>query len=190
MFFKNEIYWSILVPAIGISALVVGGALFTPCVSQSTSGMETSKIGTAFEKAPRLSPIFAIHTEAGGSSTYTFTVKVSKDAGQSLQAVRVTQLDGIKSISFRNNQSRAYLGDRVAEGQSIPLVSVGGEQESGVLIPFEKPIAPGQSVTITLQVERNPSEGGIYQFGVTAYPVGDNSAGLYLGTERVNYESR
>lgn len=190
MFFKSKIYRSIIIPVMSISALVVGGALLTPCLSQSTSGMEMSKIGTAFEKAPRLTPMSAIHTENSGSSLYTFTVKVSKDAGQSLQAVRVTQLDGIDNISFGNNQSRAYLGDRVAEEQSIPLVSVGGEQESGVLIPFERPVAPGQSVTITLQVDRNPSEAGIYQFGVTAYPVGDNSAGLYLGTERVNYQSR
>ena len=162
MFFKNEIHRSFLASAMGISALVVGGALFTPCLSQSTSEMETNKIGTAFEKAPQLSPISAIHTEAGGASLYTFTVKVSKNASQSLQAVRVTQIDGIESISFGNNQSRAYLGDRVAEEQSLRLVSVGGEQESGVLIPFERPVTPGQSVTITLQAEQNPSEGGIY----------------------------
>ncbi|MGB8700480.1 MAG: DUF2808 domain-containing protein, partial [Thermosynechococcaceae cyanobacterium] len=69
----------------------------------------------------------------------------------------------------------------------IPLAIVGGD-EPGVLIPFETAIAPGHSVTITLQVEKNPVIDGIYQFGVTAFPVGENSTGLYLGTERVHYD--
>jgi hypothetical protein len=188
MVLKSSIGRRLLLPALGISAFAVGGILFAPFSNQPiSSAMGTTQLRSSFEKAPRLSPVSATDTEVSGASTYSFRIRVPEGAGASLQAVRVSQIDGVDVVSFATNQSRAYLGNRVARAQSIPLANVGGGDESGVLIPFETPIAPGQSVTITLQVERNPNTEGIYQFGVTAFPVGDNSNGLYLGTERVNY---
>jgi Protein of unknown function (DUF2808) len=187
MFSRNSMSRKFLLPAMGIGTFVIGGALFVPSLNRPVSAMEMTQVGSSFQKAPRLSPVSATDTESSGSSTYSFRIKVPEGAGASLQAVRVSQIDGVDIISFESNQSRAYLGDRVARSQSIPLANVGGGDESSVLIPFETPVAPGHSVTITLQVQRNPTTDGIYQFGVTAFPVGDNTTGLYLGTERVQY---
>lgn len=50
---------------------------------------------------------------------------------------------------------------------------------------FETPVEPGNTVLIAIKPQRNPSTGGVYLFGVTAYPTGENSSGLYLGSGRI-----
>jgi hypothetical protein len=175
-------------PIKGISAFAAASILIVSALNQPSSAIESTQGSSSFKSTPYLSPLSAINTEIGGSATYSFEIKVPEGAGASLQAVRVSQTSGVNIISFENSQSRAYLGNRVAKAQSIPLAQVGGgKEETGVLIPFETPVPPGNTVTITLQVERNPRVQGIYQFGVTAFPVGDSNNGIYLGTERVNY---
>nr|WP_277883373.1 DUF2808 domain-containing protein [Nostoc flagelliforme] len=46
---------------------------------------------------------------------------------------------------------------------------------------------PGNTVTIALAVRRNPIGSGVYQFGVTAYPDGENSLGQLLGYGHINF---
>lgn len=46
-------------------------------------------------------------------------------------------------------------------------------------------VQPGTTVTITLEVKRNPSTSGTYLFGVTAYPVGEKGIGSFLGHGRL-----
>ena len=61
------------------------------------------------------------------------------------------------------------------------------EQQAGeVTVMFDQPIEPGNTVTVRVKPKRNPSFGGVYQFGVTAYPEGQNSQGLYLGSRRID----
>ncbi len=55
-----------------------------------------------------------------------------------------------------------------------------------IRIAFDPPIAPGQTVTVSLQADRNPLQGGVYLFGVTAFPMGESNSGLFLGYGRVN----
>jgi Protein of unknown function (DUF2808) len=50
-------------------------------------------------------------------------------------------------------------------------------------------VMPGTTFTVAVEAERNPIHGGIYQFGVTAYPVGEGTTGQYLGTGRVTFDS-
>ena len=76
-------------------------------------------------------------------------------------------------------------------GASIPLDSVGGESLAGeTTVVFDAPIEPGNTVTISVKPKRNPSRGGVYLFGVTAYPTGDNSQGMYLGSGRIYIRAR
>jgi hypothetical protein len=66
---------------------------------------------------------------------------------------------------------------------------IGGEKPANanqVTIAFDPPIAPGQTVTVSLQAHRNPQQGGVYLFGVTAFPMGERNSGLFLGCGRVN----
>ena len=54
-----------------------------------------------------------------------------------------------------------------------------------ITVIFDPPVPPGNTVSIGLKPVRNPDYGGVYQFGITAYPPGENSPGLYLGVGRL-----
>jgi len=83
-------------------------------------------------------------------------------------------------MQFAPAQSQA-----IANGAIVPISAIGGATDDSLTIAFEQPIQPGSAVTISLLVDRNPGLGGIYLFGVTAYPVGDSTNGLFLGYGRV-----
>lgn len=88
------------------------------------------------------------------------------------------------------SDSKAFLGDRFAAGSKIRLASVDGEQAanpSEVTIVFDQPVQPGSKVTVALAAQQNPGGGGIYEFGVTAYPAGENGLGQFLGYGRINF---
>jgi hypothetical protein len=51
---------------------------------------------------------------------------------------------------------------------------------------FDQPVMPGNTVTVMIPTSANPSFGGVYEFGVTAYPEGDNPLGQFLGLRRIN----
>jgi hypothetical protein len=69
----------------------------------------------------------------------------------------------------------------------IPLAAVRGDSKPGeVTLMFDTPVEPGKTVTIAVKPKRNPSIGGVYLFGITAYPTGDHSPGLYLGSGRIH----
>ena len=85
---------------------------------------------------------------------------------------------------FDVSESRAFNGDSFAGGTEVPISSIGGEEPSKpgeVVIEFDRPVPPGSTVTVALKAKRNPTWDGVYLFGVTAYPPGENSQGLFLG---------
>ena len=54
---------------------------------------------------------------------------------------------------------------------------MGGEKpknDSEATVTFNPPIQPGQTVTVALDATANPWYGGVYLFGVTAYPEGNS----------------
>lgn len=122
-------------------------------------------------------------------STYEFTLTIPKDAGQPLKAVTITQATNVETVEFDVTRSKVF-NSRRAAGTEIQLASVGGNQPSNVgeaTIVFDQPVLPGNTVTIALAVRRNPIGSGVYQFGVTAYPEGENSLGQFLGYGRINF---
>jgi hypothetical protein len=82
------------------------------------------------------------------------------------------------------------LAKRLAKGTEIPLASIGSNQPKNtgeITIAFEQPVQPGQTVTVAVKSEANPTFGGVYLFGVTAYPAGESSLGQFLGYGRINF---
>jgi len=135
-----------------------------------------------FEHAPRL--VSATTTQRASfvsQGTYDFTLTVPENAGAPLQAVTISQAANPHTIEFAVNHSRA-----IASGTTVPLSSIGGGNSNDVTIVFEHPVQPGSTVTISLPANRAPGIEGIYRFGVTAYPVGDETNGLFLGYGRVD----
>lgn len=162
----------------------------TQLKSQAASTSINQAGQTFFSHPPEL--IRVASSQLGGdiSSTYEFTLTVPQDAGQLLKAVTIAQATNVETVKFDVSNSRAFLGERFASGPEIKLASIGGDQPSKsgeVTIVFDQPVQPGTTVTVTLAAQRNPIQGGVYLFGVTAYPVGEDGRGQFLGYGRINF---
>lgn len=144
---------------------------------------------TFFSEPPQLMRVAASQTGEYTPSTYEFTLTVPKNAGQPLKAVTIAQAKNVETVKFDVGNSKAFVGDRLTASSEIRLASVGGEQPANpgeVTIAFDQPVQPGSTVTVALAVQRNPGWGGVYEFGVTAYPDGENGLGQFLGYGRIN----
>ncbi len=151
------------------------------------SAFEDGNEKTFFERSPRLIRSATSFRSPWIRANYYFTIEVPSDAGKPLKAVTIIQQTNLEQIVFFPSQTRAFFGDSFDSDDSIPLASVNREtsEKNGLKVVFEQPVEPGLTVTISLRV-RNPRYGGIYQFGVTAFPVGAQSQGLYLGIGRIH----
>ncbi|BAU11636.1 hypothetical protein LEP3755_21360 [Leptolyngbya sp. NIES-3755] len=146
-----------------------------------------------FDHSPRLVRTTTNNVTSHALATYEFTIAVPPDAGAALQTVKIAQVENLDRVSFNSTHRRAYLDEGVAKGQSVSLAAIGGEQpndRSETTVTFDPPIQPGQVVTVALDATLNPWHSGIYLFGVTAYPEGDQTSGLFLGFGRVQLLSQ
>ena len=142
----------------------------------------------AFDRPPTLVGVSTLTSTAGANGRYHFTITVPADAGEPLEAVRITPYQHVQTIPLDLKATQAAAGAAFAQGTTLPLANVGGTPEDAneALVVFEQPVTPGNTVTITLEAERNPA-GGVYQYGVTAYPAGENSVGQFLGYGRLSF---
>jgi hypothetical protein len=160
--------------------LTAGLVLSSSLAPASANPLADSKL--VFEHAPQLVKASTTQLAAFVSGgTYEFTLTVPQDAGAPLQAVTISQAANAAKIQFAPDQSHA-----VANGTTVPISAIGGASSDDVTIAFERPIPPGSTVTISLLAQRNAGGAGVYLFGVTAYPVGDATNGLFLGYGRVS----
>lgn len=125
------------------------------------------------------------------SATYYFTVNLPENAGEPLQRVVINQQEGTEDVDFRLEDSRAFVGTRRKKGENLPIQEViTDEKARSVAITFNPPISPGKTVTIALEPVRNPCLGGVYLFGVTAFPPGEKAHGQFLGFGRFHFYDR
>jgi len=118
---------------------------------------------------------------------YYFDLELPKDAGEPLQKIMIKQRTGGDEIKFRSERTKAYLGDHNNKQEKLD-VSATYNEESGIIeVNLDEPISPGSKFTIGLKPKRNPDFGGVYLFGVTAFPSGKRSRGLYLGAGRLHF---
>ncbi|MGL5078845.1 MAG: DUF2808 domain-containing protein [Waterburya sp.] len=119
---------------------------------------------------------------------YYFDLELPSDVGESLQKVVIKQRTGGDEIKFEPDKTKAYLGDHNDKQEQLNTTNTYNETTGEVTIQFNQPIAPGNKLTIGLKPRRNPDLGGVYLFGVTAFPSGKKPVGLYLGAGRLNFE--
>lgn len=148
---------------------------------------------SVFIHSPKLIRSAASASAIHAPGTYEFTVQVPTNAGAPLQALRIVQEPNVETIHFDLTQNRAFEGDSFASGPNLPLAAIGGamppSQANEITVVFDPPIAPGKTVTVSLESPRNPILSNVYLFGITAYPTGYNSPGLFLGYGRINLHS-
>lgn len=171
-----------------IAATAIGGV--NPFPSQAV----TLADGTVyFVQPPRL--LKATTTQSATyawSATHYFTLELPENAGEPLQRVTIAQREGVDVLRYDLEDSRAFVGQPTGKRQAIPLGVVTADRKTRtVSVTFDPPIAPGQTVTIGLRPVRNPNIGGVYLFGVTAFPAGEKAHGQFLGFGRLHfYEAR
>ena len=164
-------------------------AILLPSNFRSANAVDLGEGRRVFEKSPVLIRSAASFSSANSPSTYQFTIKVPEDAREALKAVTISPKDNAKNINFDVSQSKAFSGDSFAGGTDLSLANVGGSQindSNEVTFVFDEPVEPGNTITVSLEAKRNPRAGGVYLFGVTAFPEGENSPGLYLGSGRLH----
>ncbi|MDJ0899964.1 MAG: DUF2808 domain-containing protein [Xenococcus sp. MO_188.B8] len=163
-----------------------------PSTFAAVNAFEVGENKTVFLAAPRLIRTAATSLSPNGPSTYHFTIEVPENADEALEAVTISQKDNPVHINFALDKSSAFIGDSFAGGTDLELADIGGDlsvNPNDVTFVFDEPVQPGETVTIRLKAKKNPSRGSIFLFGVTAFPEGENSDGLYIGSGRLHFYS-
>lgn len=143
----------------------------------------------SFNKSPRL--IDAYTTFSGTNirgAIYYFDVELPQDAGEPLEQIVIRQRQGQQDIKFRLNRTVAYVGTHRKKKAPLNIATVTQDPDSqAITIVFDDYINPGTTFTVGVKPRRNPFYDGIYLFGVTAFPAGKKSNGLYLGVGRFHF---
>jgi hypothetical protein len=180
-----------LIKRVGIQktfvTLVLGLAVGGGSVAQAVQLAD----GTVyFAQPPDLVAATTTFKSAYASSTYYFTLNLPATAGEPLQKVTLTQQEGVEAIGFDLEESYAFEGTRDREGTKLAVESVTQDPKTrAISVNFSPPVAPGKLVTISLRPVHNPTIGGVYLFGVTAFPTGEKPYGQFLGYGRLQFYS-
>lgn len=145
---------------------------------------------TSFSRPPQLlGAATTFNTAYFLSATYYFTLTLPENAGEPLQKVVIAQEEGPDRTRFDLSvrDTKAFEGTRDRLGARLPLKEVSVDPKTrAVTVIFDPPVAPGRSITIELYPVRNPDTGGVYLYGVTAFPRGEKARGQFLGFGRIH----
>lgn len=142
-----------------------------------------------FTKAPRLlGASTTSNTAQARGAKYYFNLELPPDAGTNLQKIAIAQREGQETIDFKLEETVAYIGTNRDKKTPLAIAEVTQNQATGeILITLAQPISPNTTFTIGLKPKTNPFYDGVYLFGVTAFPQGNNPQGLYLGVGRLHF---
>ena len=166
--------------------------LLTTLIPTSAIASELDKGKTYFQKSPRLIEAATnFRRKNSTSATYHFIIEIPADAEEPLKAIQIEQRENSRQdIIFKPRQTRALIGNiHSGVNEQVLLLEPTLDEEytqKKITVVFEKPIPPGNTVTIEIKPKSNSRQRGSYLFGVTAYPQGNNPQGLYLGSRQIN----
>ena len=157
-----------------------------------TKGEPITEESTFFAKPPSLVNVKATEINVWSlSSKYYFTIAIPKNAGTSLQKVVITQRRGLEDIRYKLDKTFAFIGTPNNQGKNLDVQATSETNNTApITVSFVNPIPPGTTFTIGLVPKINPGFGDTYLFGVTVFPVGQNSSSLYLGVGRINFHQQ
>ena len=172
-----------------ILAAVIVGNLLTPNLTVAEIKQNEFIPKVAFRKAPRLLDIYTTFNEVRfRSAMYYFDITIPEDAGAPLQKVEIELRKGQDRIRYKLERTVAYLGTHRRRGDRLALETVSQDEKTEVIsVVFANSLPPGTTFTVGLKPVRNPDFDGIYVFGVTVFPQGENPFGLYLGSRRLYF---
>ncbi|MBE9013767.1 DUF2808 domain-containing protein [Pseudanabaenaceae cyanobacterium LEGE 13415] len=171
--------------SIGIAASSIFSTNLIPAQAVQVRGT------TYFVSPPRLVDTSSTQNYVyAWSATYYFTLDVPENAGEPLQRVTIAQDPAIDRVRFNLRETEAFDGG----SRSNTRIGLGevtqDEKNRAITVNFNPPVAPGKRVTIALSPYQNPAFGGVYLFGITAFPQGDPAYGQFLGFGRISIYDR
>lgn len=142
---------------------------------------------TYFVQPPRFEGATATQKTAYfWGSTYYFTLTLPENAGEALQTVMIAPEEGPDRARFDLSQTEAVAKRGDGRAARLTLQDVTQDPKTrAIKVTFDPPVAPGQTVRIGLYALRNPDVGGVYLYGVTAFPTGAQPYGQFLGYGRI-----
>jgi hypothetical protein len=177
--------------ALSFAPVLIGITAITTAIISPTPAVELRDGKVYFLQPPHLVKVTTTSNNAQViGAAYYFTISLPENAGEPLQRVTINQHQGVDNINFRLNKSIAFVGTRSQKGEKIPLQQVIRDKKTRTIsITFDPPVSPGKTITIGLKPQQNPLTGGIYLFGVTAFPPGEKSHGQFMGFGRLHFYS-
>jgi Protein of unknown function (DUF2808) len=128
-------------------------------------------------------------------STYQFGIRIPPEANQPLARLTINIPDNFGAfganvpnpgdvkvyIPSNPDSDNAFLPARVLPAQ----VTLEGRN---VVINFEQPIEPNQTVAVDFKPIRNPSQPGTYLFEINAFPIGSKPVKQFVGFGRMSFQ--
>ncbi len=144
----------------------------------------------AFAKPPTLlDAITTFRAVRFRGAKYYFTISLPATADESLQKITINLRQGGDEINYRLDKTIAAVGTARNKKEEIAIAdTLFAEETETVTVIFAEPISPGTNFTVGLVPKSNPDLGGTYLFGVTAFPAGEKSQGIYLGSGRLQFD--
>lgn len=178
------------------TAAIAGASLFTLVAVggslSSISAIQYSDGTVGFSYPPRLIESYATRNLVSDSNAiYYLSFDFPAAAAEPLDRVEI-HLEQGHDITFRYRLDAIAAFAETPEGRvPLPLGDITEDRGSRTLtIVFDPPALPDQPITLALRPVRNPRFGGVYLFGVKAYPVGEVTQPTCLGYARLSFYER
>ncbi|MFH7243537.1 MAG: DUF2808 domain-containing protein [Spirulina sp.] len=145
-----------------------------------------------FSAPPRLIDSYATRNlVSDGSVTYYLTLDFPVTAQEPMDRV-VISLDEGRDPIFRYRLESTEVWQTVEdERRAVSLGELTQDRGTQALtIRFDPPLPPGGRVTLALRPVRNPRFAGVYLFGATAFPVGEQVRPTFMGFARLSFYER
>ena len=142
----------------------------------------------AFESAVLLIDTHATFNQVRArQAKYYCDLELPEDIGEPLGKVIIKQRAGGDEVRFKPDKTKVYLGNHNNKQEELNSTTTYNKETEEITVKLDRPIPPGSNLTIGLKPKRNPDYAGVYLFGVTAFPPGERSLGLYLGAGRIHF---
>jgi len=144
---------------------------------------------TQFVDLPRLIKTHSSQTDIYAyNARHYLTLTLPEGATESLGAVVVQQREGSdRNWRYDLDRLRVFSDLDRNRVQRWPMTPRFDRDTHTLTLTFDPPIPPGTTFTLALTPRHNPASEGIYLWGVTAFPAGDQPVGRFLGYGRFQF---
>lgn len=142
-----------------------------------------------FRSSPRLTRSVTTFSFADVISTYIFEIEIPQNAGNNLQKIIINQQKNTETITFFPDKTKVFILNQNQKPLDVNSILNVNNNQNEIIINLSQPANPGDKIRLAIKA-KNPLYGGIYQFGITVYPEGNNPQSLYLGIARFHFNMR